>query len=625
MIDTLGRVGGGLNEVQMEFVGKSARLGLKECDLPRLLLRPPDVVAAVMIESLRKNIVLVFIVIVILLAGFIFMDAQGMMGRSGGGESVVTVGGQAYSEAEFNKLGLGAMRLMSGLRSFDANGIEIMQLAGMLSAQASDPDVAAVQFFANRMMLKEGREEFGIHPSDDEVAAFIRGLMMFQTRPDPAAGQGAQGEFDQAAYNEFVQRQLGRFGLVEKDFHELIADVIAARELRRILGGGLTVSRRYAEAVVASNDQSIDVKVAEMDAGAFRERFNPSDEDLKPYWEIRRDAYQTEKRIQISYLLLAPDIPEKLQESGENDQSDSSDEADPAQEEENAEENESPEENETGEEKAEREALEEAERLAKIKQIERDLAKKVDAFITGVETSEGGKFEPQAEEHDWEIVTTSWITPSTLPPDFELETRGASSNKELAQHLFSLAEGPGPLARYTGAIAVGENQWLMARLDDIEEVRPMTFEEAREQVREDFIEEKVSEAVRKEAKEKLEALKEALQAGKTMEEAAKAEELEYRELNEIKANSPHPTESRSGEIFQHVATVDPASFADPLYLDDRVLLVRVVKREIIKDDNRARVVDNQISQTERNHEYAALAAWLSQKLESAGLESSYLR
>jgi hypothetical protein len=569
-----------------------------------------------MIENIRKNIVLVFVVIVVLLIGFIFMDTSGFLRQSAQGANFATVDGRSYTEADFNKIGLGPLRLAGGLQSYDANGLEIMRFTNLLVGNARDPDAAALQFFGNRLMIQKAREEFGVHPPHDTIAEFIRGLSVFQTQPNPGAAPGSGGEFDQAKYNEFVQRRLGRHGLVENDFQRLIGDVIATRELRRIIGGGLPGPRWLAEAKAVVNSQTVEAEVAEIDSAAFRDRFDPSEEELREYWETQRDAYKTDRRIQISYVLVSPEIPEELEaadDAGEESEGETEEPDENAAEESN------------GETEEEKSAREEAERLAARKAIEREVAKSVDQFITTVEESEGAQFEPLAEKNGWTLATTGWITRDTLPPDLQLDTRGASAHKEIADFLFELAEGPGPLAAYTTAIAVGENQWLMARLDDLEEVREKTFEEAREEVREDYIAEKVDEAVRAEAEAKTEALREAVENGADFEEAAAAEDLEARTIGPWSNAESLPGEPNSGEIFERAAATNPGEFTDPLHLEDRVLLIRVVSREIVKDDNRNQMVDSQASNLEVRNENAAFAAWLSQSLETGGIESRAIR
>jgi len=67
-----------------------------------------------MIENIRRYTGLIFVVIVLLLLGFIFMDTQGM-NRSAGGASVITVDGRGYTQKEFNKIGQAPFELMSVL------------------------------------------------------------------------------------------------------------------------------------------------------------------------------------------------------------------------------------------------------------------------------------------------------------------------------------------------------------------------------------------------------------------------------------------------------------------------------------------------------------------------------
>lgn len=542
-----------------------------------------------MIENIRRYTGLIFIVIVLLLLGFIFMDTSGFFRRSGTGGTVVTISGRAYSLSEFRKLGASPYELIQRLPDYRLFGF-----INALRGDATTPENQEIQFFTARILIQQAREEFGIHPSDEEVDELVRGLRIFQSPPPPGAPPGTPGQFDQAAYNTFVQKRLGSFGMVEADFRELIRDVIATEELRTLIGGGLEGSRHLAESMAVVQGQKVEASVASIEMEQFREKLDPSDEELKEWWETRSDAYMTEKKIKVSYVLATPEYPEEIQEKEEAEDG----------------------EEKTDEEKAAEETARE-ERAEKRAEVDKQVAIDTDTFITRVNDTEGAEFEKAAEELGWEIKTTDWVTRSTLPADLQLSTRSSAAGTQVPNLIFGLSTGADPLAPFTDAIPVGDAQFLVVRLDEAEDAREKTFEEAKEEVTEQYITENANEALLKEVEEKTEALRKAMEGGKSFEDAAKELELEPRKLGPWGMTDTLDDEPNGRQIFQLASTVNPGEFAEPFVSDDLAVIIHVDNRQIVKDDNRGQQIDQFSASFSRSAEGAAFDAWLRQRVAEA--------
>jgi len=556
-----------------------------------------------MIENIRKYTGLIIVVVVLLLLGFLFMDTSGFFRQSASGSTYATVDGMNYSQSEFINMGSSPMQMTGSIRSFDPNGLEIMRFSRTLMGNAESEENAALNFFAGRLMIQKAANEFGIHPSGQDIQKFAESMQMFQTQPPTGSAPGTQGEFDQLRYNQFI-KNLGAYGLVERDFQSLISDVIVAAKLREILGGGLTGSTDLAKAMAVVTSQQIEAEIAVIKADAIREKIKPTDDELMPYWETLKDAYQTEKRIKVSYALTAPTYsPEATEPEAPK--------ADDAKE-------------KTDEEKTVEEEAK-AERAELRKTEDRDFAGVLNTFILDVGESEGADFEKLITDNGWELVSSDWVTASTLPADLMLSTRGASAGKTVSDYIFELKKGPDPLAAYPNPIGVGTNEWLVVRLDEIDEPRTKTFEEAKEEITERYINEKVNEALTQDVEAKGTALEEAVEGGQSFTEAAKGLGLETKTLGPWGVSDPLPEEAQGREIFQQASTIAPGKFAEPLIDDERAVIIHVVKREILKDDNRGQQYDRFASQFEVQNENAAFAGWLDQQLEDADVKGPQAR
>jgi hypothetical protein len=168
-----------------------------------------------MIENLRKYTGLIIVLFVLVLIGFLFMDTSTMR-SGGGGRPYIKVEGRTYTDKEFSNLGASAYQLTQSLAQ--SGDFPLYSFLFGMSGDAQSQDKAMENFFANRMLLRSAKEEFGIYPGEEEIDSFIRKLRAFT---------GPNGEFSQEAYRNFIEKGIGRLGLTEGDIRALASDVIA--------------------------------------------------------------------------------------------------------------------------------------------------------------------------------------------------------------------------------------------------------------------------------------------------------------------------------------------------------------------------------------------------------------
>jgi DNA-binding phage protein len=190
--------------------------------------------------------------------------------------------------------------------------------------------------------------------------------------------------------------------------------------------------------------------------------------------------------------------------------------------------------------------------------------------------------------------------------------------------LFRIESTTDPLSKISQPIPIGENQWLVARLDGEEKARPKTFEEAKEEARSQFIREKATEAMKTAANEALAKIKESMAAGKSFADAAKEAGItETREFTKVtRSFSPDPaTEPRT--LFESVRYVDPGSFAEVIAEADRVFIAHVATREVEKQPDAAARVDSEVTRLITGNETQAFMGWIADRIDAAKVEQLY--
>jgi hypothetical protein len=388
-----------------------------------------------MIENLRKYTGLIIVLFVLVLVGFLFMDTSTMQtSGAGGGVPYVKVAGRTYTDREFSHLGAASYELTQSL--MQSGDFQLYMFLIPMSGDARSEDEVKENFFVNRMLLRSAKDEFGIHPGDEEIDSFIRQLRAF-TGPD--------GAFSQDNYRNFIEKGIGRLGLTEGDIRELASDVIAQRKLAEIVGSGLSSNREIIAKRIALDSERISLSVARIDMDPIEEKIDPSEEEIKTYWETVQDAFKTPEKRSFTYLIAKPTFPEEPAEIPEP-AADATDEA-----------------------KAEYE-LKKTVRDATIAedrrkaQLETDA--KVDDFLYELESDKNLGYEDLAKKGGWELKSTELFAVSDAPADLKLPLRSSSSQGTAADELFRMQVTTDPFSKISPAVAIGENEWLIARLDE---------------------------------------------------------------------------------------------------------------------------------------------------------------
>ena len=542
-----------------------------------------------MIENIRKYQGLVLFFIAIVIISLVVGIKDDLFRGGAGGHAVYRINGRTYNDKEFQHLGTGAFELVGGLAR--AGDFSLYQFLMELSQGATNQEDAAEKFFVGRMILRDAKNEFGVHPGDDEITDYIRKLKAFSNK---------DGSFEQATYNNFIEKGIGRLGMTENDLRELASDAIASTRINSIIGGGLTMNKDAVKSAQALDNQQISGSIARLDLAPFEAGIKPTDEEIKSYWENIQDAFMTQSQRNFSYLIVSPK-PAAAQ---------------PAETIADA----------TLKEK-EREAKKKAKEAA-VKEDERVKQKEIDAlvdnFAVELEDQKGAGFEELAAQNGWSVQTTGMFSKDNTPKELDLKLRSSSSNGKVVDELFQIVATADPLSKITQPIAVDKNQWLIARLDGEEKPRAKTFDEAREEARAQFVAEKAAEALKKGAGEAMEKIKASLAAGKSFAESTKDAGIaasHVKEFKKIKSSTQPDAASEPRQLFQSASNADPGTLADLITEQNRAFVVHVASREVEKDPKAEETLKTQVESSSMQNERLAFTDWLKERTEAAKVES----
>ncbi|MEO7100092.1 MAG: SurA N-terminal domain-containing protein [Luteolibacter sp.] len=554
-----------------------------------------------MIENIRKYTGLMMVILVILFVSFLFLDSRSVRSGMAGEHAVIKIADRTYSDKEFKTLGSGAFQLTSGLAQAGDFGL-YQFLMGMATGATSKED-AAEKFFVGRMILRQAKEEFGIYPADEEVSAYLKSLRAFA---------GPDGKFSQDTYRNYIEKGIGRLGLTENDLRELASDVLASKKINAIVGSGLSVDRDAVAKNLALENQKITGELARLELTPFEEKIQPKEEEIKAYWENIQDSFTTQPLRKFTYVLVTPTLPAEEADKADAPKSiadaTASDEVKKAAK------------AKKDEEKAKKAtALAEARRA---KQLETDTL--VDDFLFKLEEQKGSGLEDLAKANKWEVKTTELFAKATPPKELDINLRASSKGGKAVDELFKIQQTADPFSKISEAIAIGENQWLIARLDGEEKSRPKTYEEARADARAQYISEKAAEAMKAAANEDMTKIKALIAGGKSFADAAKEVGITAtKTFDSINSTYRPDGATEPQNLFAAARNVDPGSIADVIVESDRAFILYVAKREVVKDPDAAKRLDSEVAARTNENETIAYMSWMNSRIEAAKVEQLY--
>lgn len=281
------------------------------------------------LEFIRRNSLLVLIVIVGVGAGLVMMDYSGK-GSAFSRDFYVRVGSTNYSYPETAALGENGAQFLSSLYSAtrdlagspDANGdgsISPDEQTAFLAWQREHPDIAnligklndlyaswhygvasdgAVNVAVNRALLKAEAEALGIYPTEAQIDRYLRTMPTFKN---------ADGSFNTELYRRLTGFRHGSPNRVqEESFRSVVADMMVWESLHSLLSAEVSYDAEVQEHLINAFTQTISGLTAWLPRGAVKKPAPPSEEQVREFWETHKQNYKSAERRIVSVYTLAP-------------------------------------------------------------------------------------------------------------------------------------------------------------------------------------------------------------------------------------------------------------------------------------------------------------------------------
>jgi parvulin-like peptidyl-prolyl isomerase len=147
-----------------------------------------------------------------------------------------------------------------------------------------------------------------------------------------------------------------------------------------------------------------------------------------------------------------------------------------------------------------------------------------------------------------------------------------------------------------------------------------TYEEAKDEVRKQWLEEKGREEMKKAADEAHKKIKEALAAKKSFADAAKEAGLSAITIDPF-GNGENPAGHPDAQaLFTAAQYTTPGELTEVVTTTDGSAIAVVDKREIVKDPNFDSMLSGGVDQTKRSIRIQAFQAWINERYELAKIQ-----
>jgi len=520
-------------------------------------------------------------VFILLAAGFLFTMNNGTTSRGGlgSGPTVLEVYGRSLDQQEYSRIG--------------ARSIQLASSAGLyFYVQTLSTSGGETHFVANRLILQKAIQDLGVYASDDAVSEAIK--------KSPAFTQ--DGKFNEAAYTKFVDRSLGRLGMTERDLRELFREDICLKKIIDIIGGGLITPKNAMRDLIEAMGQTVTLARIEFKRDDFVEKENPSEEEIKAYWEAHQDAYKTEEKRRINYFLLT--TPKTPIQSTPPKLAPNATEAEKA-----------------AALKAQKEEL----KLKTARALKREMQLITDQMYDLLDNKKTVDLGAILKEYGYELKKSELFTQKTLPKEIaNLQISGSvNRGRSLAQEIFSIPASKNHNDMISDELPVGDNGWIIFTVEEIIEPTLLDYAAARDKARAQLIGENADKKVKAAAEEARSAILALMKSGKSFEEAAKEKGLTPMQVGPYSiSGTPPKNEPSFRQLHQTASELNPGDVSEVITEPHRALFIYVAKREIEDTEELKHRAQFAAAQANNQLKYQTFINWMNHQYEKAGVKSA---
>ena len=238
-----------------------------------------------MLAIFRKNQqVLMLLVAFIVIVTFVWFYNPTSKFNKFGKNDVFEIYGRVVQQAEVDR----------EARSYGLSlGLGLTDFVKDLGGLGADEQASLSDFILNLQIIRHAAPELGVMPSDQQVAAVIRGLAPFQT----------DGNFDPAKYASFLQEKLAPSGFTERQLEEIVRDSIRTAAIRGIVVSPVAVGEAQVRAA-ARIYQPVTAQLLRFESEPYAKSASATPEEVSAFYARSKQMLVSGEKRDISWVVF---------------------------------------------------------------------------------------------------------------------------------------------------------------------------------------------------------------------------------------------------------------------------------------------------------------------------------
>lgn len=151
-----------------------------------------------------------------------------------------------------------------------------------------------IEQMINERVLAEAADDWNLRISDDFVRQYIQSIPYFQSN----------GKFNVQAYNTAVRNQ----GMTQRSFEDSVRQDLVMQQMRNGIAASAIATDYELNESIRLRDQEREISYLTISGKELAGDFQPSDEEVKNYYEEHAQAYMVPERVKVEYILLSPEV-----------------------------------------------------------------------------------------------------------------------------------------------------------------------------------------------------------------------------------------------------------------------------------------------------------------------------
>ena len=232
----------------------------------------------------RHTKIMMFVLFLLVIPSFVLFGIDGYQKSNDKGAIVARIGGEEIGQAEWNAAHKSeADRLRNSMPDIDAKLLD-----------SPEAHYATLERLVRERVLRSAAEEFRLTTSDARLARDL------QENPTIASLRLPDGKLDMDRYRQLAASQ----GMTPEGFEARVRQDLSLKQVDAGVIDSAFSSKMIADVSLSAFFQKREIQIATFAASDYAAKINPTESELKAFYEANQPLFQAPEQATIEYVTL---------------------------------------------------------------------------------------------------------------------------------------------------------------------------------------------------------------------------------------------------------------------------------------------------------------------------------